>query len=702
MRAALPSSAPSRPEPGPAAVGGGPGPTGAGVAGRAGPEAARGRRELALALVAALVPLALYARSLGWPALALGDHEIRTADTLAEAARAAGLGGVSLHLEGLGRSALVARGVSLVLVSGASALAFALARALGLGRTASLAAALCFALHPLQVESVAWLSQRGTLLGGFFFLLAARLSLERGARSTAIGLALLPALLAEPRLAAGVPWLWLAEYGVLGRRPEAARIALGSALMALAAGVLLDGRLGPAVPEGSASVARLAQLPRALTELLAHAFVPTGLTPRHGLPLDAPWPATLAWPAFALVLLALAVGLARRPRVGLAGLLFLLLAGAQVLLPRSADLWRESDGFLALFGLALALVASAPRGLAARPGIALCGGVLCALAVGSGLRLGAWSSEPRLQASAAAARPDDLRAWLALGDWNLAHGRIGAAQVALEQALARHPDDASALALRGEIELRQAGVPGREARLDAARAFLERGRAHARVAELAQLAGDARTARAELEAALAESPLQAGLHGRLGRTLLELDEPAAARAAFERARELDPRSSEPWSGLGRLHFGRGEAELAARAFERALELEPDLVEANALLGHLLEARGERAAAEQHYRRALSIAPDRPDGLYVDTLYALGALLAASERADEALRCMERVVALRADPPHVRAHLESARLLLARGETALARARLEAVLRFNPAHAEARAQLERLVQDGPGR
>ncbi len=706
MRAALPSSAPSCPEPGPAARGGSAGGRGgetlAGTAGTALQDAQpEGRRDLVLAMAVALLPLALYARSLGWPALELSDAELRAADSVGEAARAAGLGGVSLYLD-LGSSALVARAVALVLFSGTSALAFALLRALGLGRGACLWGALVFAAHPLQVESVAWLSQRGTLLGGFFFLLAARLTLGRGARSPRAGaLALLPALLAEPRLLAGVPWLWLAERWVLGRRPARARVVFELALVALAGGSLLAGRLGALEP--SAGLERLIELPRALATLAACAFVPTGLTPRHGLPGGAPAGLALAWLVLGLLLWALWRDAARRPRIGLGVLLFLLLASAHALLPRSADLVRESDGHLALLGLALALAAAAPRLAHSRPALVVLGGALVALAaVRSELRLGAWRSEPELQASALAVRPDDAHALLALGRWHLAHGRVSTAQAAVERARSLRPHDPSVLALAGELELRRAGVPGQEARVSAARALFERGQAFERLAELDQLMGDATAARAHLAAALEQTPGRADLHVRRGRAGLELGLPAEARTAFARALELDPRSAEAWSALGRLHFAQDEPEAAAQAFARALELEPDLVEANALLGRIQETRGERAAAEQHYRRALSIAPDRPDALQVDTLYALGALLADAGRADEALRFFERVVELRPDPPHVRAHLESARLHLARGATGLARARLEAVLRFNPAQPEARALLESLAPAGAGR
>ncbi|MHC4925533.1 MAG: hypothetical protein ACYTG4_15870, partial [Planctomycetota bacterium] len=61
----------------------------------------------------------------------------------------------------------------------AAALVFSLARALGLGLPAAGTAGLLFAFHPVQAESVAWISSRGDLLSGVFLLTATLLHLRR-------------------------------------------------------------------------------------------------------------------------------------------------------------------------------------------------------------------------------------------------------------------------------------------------------------------------------------------------------------------------------------------------------------------------------------------------------------------------------------------------------------------------------------------
>lgn len=655
--------------------------------------------------------MALYARTLGWPALEIADAELRAAASLAEAARAGGAGGVTLFLEGLGDSAFVARAVTLLLHAGASALAFALARTLGVRRVASTLVALLFAVHPLQVESVAWLSQRDTLLGGFCFLLGARLVLGAGALRSCVGAgALMLALLAEPRLVGGIAWLALAERWSLPRPRGRLRLALDLALVALASGSLFLWLSGERAADAHAFLSRCAQVPRALAALAWHALAPAGLTPHHGLPSAQYWTLVLEWLALGLVLTGVARLRSRRPLAALGVLLFVLLGAGGVLFPRSADLFRESDAYLGILGLALVLVSASERFV--RPALALGAGFVLASAARTHVGLGHWRSEFALQEAALAVRPDDAQAHAALGHWHLLHGRVSAAQAACERALALRPSDPAALVTLGEIELRRAGVPGEEQHLARARELFERSQrsawtpalaaARERLAEIHQLAGEPEPARLLLEELLRTEPERVATHVRLGRLQLERRELADARRAFERAAELDPRASEAWSGLGIVAFQENRSAEARDFFERALALEPDLIEASALLGRLHEQRAAPAEAERFYRRALSLAPDRTDTLQVDTLYALGALLSAAERGDEALRYLERVVELRPEPPHVRAHLESARLRLARGESETARRLLAPVLVFNPGHAEARALLEQIEQTGAPR
>lgn len=686
------------------------------------PPATRG--ELALAFFLALVPLALLARVLFYPVLEVSDDGWSACTSAAEAWRANGLGGLTLYWEGLRADSFavpfLSRSVSLALHAGATALVFALARRLSAGRAASAFGALLFGLHPLRVEAVAWLAQRGVLLGAFFFLCGvlaalgaraehdARVPTGRWALSRA---ALLLALLADPRLLLGLPGLVAIECLSSRRRPAPARLFVDLALFCLASAWLTCFPSGePGMPDGPALLARLEYAPLGLGALGLLWCLPLGLTPHHPHPAltSAPfavWIPAAGWVALGLVCVALWRVRRRWPRIALAGLAVPVLALPQVCHASGGALFQESSGYLPAVGLELLLVLalhSVPA-RAARPALALGGLALLACALRTVARVRDWRCEPALQQSALALRPEP-RAHDALGRWHLLHGRLSEAQRAVERALVLEPRDALARLELGELELRRALIPGQEAHLGRAAQHLEQclsefpdwALANELLGEVYQRAEQDERALARLEAAAARTP-RARTLTRLGMLRRRLSDPDGARAAFTRATELGPRESDAWCGLALVELQAEQPEAARAALERALALEPEHAEARTTLARLQELGGEQAEAERNLRRALGVNPSN-----VDALYALGMLLAGSERADEALRYLDHACELPRSQPHVRAHLESARLRMARGEVEVPRERLRVVLAFNPQQAEARALLERLGPGGTGR
>jgi len=94
---------------------------------------------------------------------------------------------------------------------------------LGLGRASALLAALAFTAHPLQVESVAWIAQRKTVLGSMFGLMAVLLYLRRARRNQPPAnwhvLALLSASLLSKAWFVTAPALFLViDIWILGRQ----------------------------------------------------------------------------------------------------------------------------------------------------------------------------------------------------------------------------------------------------------------------------------------------------------------------------------------------------------------------------------------------------------------------------------------------------------------------------------------------------
>lgn len=102
-------------------------------------------------------------------------------------------------------------------------LVVSVARALGMGLGASLVAGLLFGIHPIQVGSVSWASERKNVLAGFFYLLSflayRRFRAQGGRAVYAAGILAFAAALLSKTASVTLPAaLWLADT-IVDRRP---------------------------------------------------------------------------------------------------------------------------------------------------------------------------------------------------------------------------------------------------------------------------------------------------------------------------------------------------------------------------------------------------------------------------------------------------------------------------------------------------
>jgi tetratricopeptide (TPR) repeat protein len=103
-------------------------------------------------------------------------------------------------------------------------------------------------------------------------------------------------------------------------------------------------------------------------------------------------------------------------------------------------------------------------------------------------------------------------------------------------------------------------------------------------------------------------------HNNLGNVLAHLGRHEHAIAHYRRALELDPGLAQIRRNLGMLLVSRGRAMEAQAQFAEAIRLDPDDAHSHYHLGVLSAERGEIATAMDHYREALRSAPDFPEAL----------------------------------------------------------------------------------------
>lgn len=119
---------------------------------------------------------------------------------------------------------------------------------------------------------------------------------------------------------------------------------------------------------------------------------------------------------------------------------------------------------------------------------------------------------------------------------------------------------------------------------------------------------------AEFQKAIAMNPRDATAYNSLGLALEEMRKPADAERAYESAVQADPAFPAGHSNLGNFYFRRNDFARAAREYQTAIQLNPMFVEAHNNLGSAYLRLGRRDLAEAEYRRALSLSPGNPQVL----------------------------------------------------------------------------------------
>jgi tetratricopeptide (TPR) repeat protein len=142
--------------------------------------------------------------------------------------------------------------------------------------------------------------------------------------------------------------------------------------------------------------------------------------------------------------------------------------------------------------------------------------------------------------------------------------------------------------------------------------------------------------------------------GNLLRAQGKLDE---SERALRRSLEIAPDYVLALVNLGLTQHERGEYINAAAGFRRALQIHPEFAAAHSSLGLTLAATGHTDEAVLAYRAALRADPDLPQAHN-----NLAALLLERNEYAAAIRHLSRVVELRPDSPEAKRNLRAARKL----------------------------------------
>lgn len=511
--------------------------------------------------------------------------------------------------------------------------------------------AMLFALHPVCVESVAWIAEQKNTLSLLLYLAAALAYLRHREQPSA----------ARYAMATGLFIVALLTKSVTATLPPALLVAFW-----WQKGRLTWSDVRPLLPWFAAG---------AVFGLFS-AWVEHAIVGAKGAHFDLSWPGRfvlagrivwfylgkLVWPAnlifiyprwsidpaaatawlYSLATLAL-LGIAwlgrRRSRAPLAALLFFLGSLFPVLgfmnvygfmFSYVADHWQYLPciGPLALAGAALTRLAEACRPVARSALHAGCGGLLLVYGVLTWRLCEPYRDIETFYRTTLAKNPDSWMSHTNLALLLMDSGQTSEAISHLETAFRLRPGSAE-IANNLGVALRKSGQP-----IAAAEWFRTALRLHADHPEAAY---------------------------NLGISLLAAGDAKEAKTQFERAVNVRPTYAAARNQLGALLLGERDLAGAQAQFEAALKTEPGFAEAEHNLALTLIARDRRAEAIPHLEAAL-----RHDTARQESRWMLAVMLVTEKRATEAIRHLRDLLATQ--PAHADAHLLLAQLLSETGDS----------------------------------
>ena len=608
----------------------------------------------------------------------------------------------------------------------ALALFWALRKMTGALWPSAMVAAL-FALHPLRVESVAWIAERRDVLSGLFFMLTliAYTAYVRRPRSLgryllvvglfALGLMSKAILVTLPAL------LLLLDYWPLGRfvaaqgdgttraseKQQTVRWIILEKLplfaLSLAVAVVTMRTHNPwhaplNLPE------RLANAAVACVAYLGQFFVPVGLSffyphPESGRP---------AWEIAGAVALLLAISVAailgRRscPFIFVGWFWYLgVLTPVLGLTYVGAEARCDRYTYLAQIGVDIALVWGLLRLTAAWPArrsvLAVGSAVaIVALAVCTWRQTGFWRDDKTLWEHALACDPQNP----------VAHSALGAVLQDTDEAAATKQ-------FLQALELR----PGAQDIYP-----IQRAKARNGLGNIAANRGDTVAAIAHFEQALAIDPSYSPAHMNLAAELAKQGKLSEAVAHLEQSVAMSQYSALPLYTLALAQSHQRKTDAAIANYRKALAIDPQLAAAHSNLAVLLAERDEVDAAIDEFRQALRLEPDTAP-LY----HQIATLLRKQGKTQEAATYDERGretsrrlaeaqnqrgsellkagklkeaisqfrAAIATAPDYVQAHVSLADALASQGQPNAARAECRRALAIDPDCAPAKERLDRL-------
>jgi tetratricopeptide (TPR) repeat protein len=525
-----------------------------------------------------------------------------------------------------------------------------------------------FAVHPLRVESVAWVAERKDLLAGLFFVLTLWAYVEYVARPFSVLRYLLVVLcfalglMAKPMLVTLPALLLLLDYWPLGRlKPSADVHGPRPAIRALVEKLPLLAVVGMSCAvtlwaqrqtmvglEHLSLSARFANAAVAYVAYLGKFFCPVQMAVLYPLPPGG-FPAWVVAAACGILAgISVAVVAARRSHPYLLvgwlwylGMLVPVIGIVQVGRQVMADRYT----LLPQIGLCIALVWGGAEIVGSsilrrRVATAIAALLLAALTASAWQQTTYWRNSVTLWTHALECAPENYIAHYNMGEALLKTEHYPEAIEHFGRALQFQPGDADVYLSRGNVFLASGRVS--EAVADYREALHVRpdfAKAHAGLASALTKLGHLPEAIEHGRDALRLDPNCVETHDSLGVALFEAGRLDEAMEQYRQAFQIDPDDVGTLNNLGNAMTRLGRPKEAIGYYELVLHFQPDHASAHSNLGNALTEVGRIPEAIEHCQAAVRSKPDYPEAYYNwgNALLDAGRMAEAIDQYEQALR-----------------------------------------------------------------
>jgi Tfp pilus assembly protein PilF len=487
-----------------------------------------------------------------------------------------------------------------------------------------------FAIHPLRVESVAWIAERKDVLSGLFFMLTlwtyARYARQpsRG-RYVAVALSYGLGLLCKNMLVT-LPFVlllldWWPLHRMTGDGQRVGKLVREKIpLFVLSVGSCIATAL---VPEKVLASDRVPLLERIGNAVLAYGIYlrqmifPKGLAipylyPPHGLPL---WKIALVLVMLAAISASVWRCRKRRPYLLMGWLWYLgMLVPAIGIIQISYYAHADRYTYLPGIGLVLAgtwAVADWSAGWQHRRKVlgGLMAAVIGALMACAWIQTGYWKNSETLWTHTLACASNNYVAHYDLGLALDHKGRVDEAVTQYQKALEINPNATEAHINLGTALIEKGKVDEAIVQFqETLKINPNSAEAHFNLGSASQQKGILDEAIIQYQKALEINPDYEKAHNNLGYVLRMTGRVDDAITQFQKALEINPDDEKAHNNLGTAFHQEGRMDEAITEYQAALEIRPNFAEARDNLGVALLKRGEVDEAIAQFQQALEINP----------------------------------------------------------------------------------------------